>query len=105
MLLQRSVVRTVKLAPNRSSRSSFPACNFQAWPDRETLRHQSRLHDARSTHLLLKMHQSSSWVLLSAIYAFTVAAAGSLPRGVGPECEICHRDPDKQPLEVQLLTA
>ncbi|KAF7561641.1 hypothetical protein G7046_g2501 [Stylonectria norvegica] len=31
------------------------------------------------------MQQPNSWALLSAIYAFTLAAAGSLPRGVGPE--------------------
>ena len=32
------------------------------------------------------MHQPASLALLSAIYSFTLAAAGSLPRGVGPEC-------------------
>ncbi|KAK7428314.1 hypothetical protein QQZ08_005211 [Neonectria magnoliae] len=31
------------------------------------------------------MQQPPSWALLGAIYAFTWAAAGSLPRGVGPE--------------------
>ncbi|KAL6409255.1 protein kinase C substrate 80K-H [Ilyonectria robusta] len=30
------------------------------------------------------MQHPPSWALLSAIYAFTLAAAGSLPRGVGP---------------------
>ncbi|KAI5459644.1 glucosidase II beta subunit-like protein-domain-containing protein [Mariannaea sp. PMI_226] len=31
------------------------------------------------------MQHPPSWALLGAIYAFTLAAAGSLPRGVGPE--------------------
>lgn len=34
------------------------------------------------------MRQPTSVALLSAIYSFTLAAAGSLPRGVGPECEL-----------------
>lgn len=34
------------------------------------------------------MQQPRSLVLLGAIYSFTAAAAGSLPRGVGPECQL-----------------
>jgi len=32
------------------------------------------------------MQHPNSVALLSAIYAFTLAAAGGVPRGVGPEC-------------------
>lgn len=37
------------------------------------------------------MLQPTSVALLSAIYSFTLAAAGSLPRGVGPDCELPSR--------------
>ncbi|KAH7157342.1 glucosidase II beta subunit-like protein-domain-containing protein [Dactylonectria estremocensis] len=38
------------------------------------------------------MQQPPSWALLSAIYAFSLAAAGSLPRGVGPEFAVHYQD-------------
>ena len=36
----------------------------------------------------LTMQHPRSLVLLGAIYSFTAAAAGSLPRGVSPECQL-----------------
>lgn len=40
-------------------------------------------------NIVSAMQQPHSLVLLSALYSFTAAAAaGSLPRGVGPACEL-----------------
>ncbi|CAM1502529.1 Fc.00g045130.m01.CDS01 [Cosmosporella sp. VM-42] len=41
------------------------------------------------------MQQPKPWALLSAIYAFTLAAAGSLPRGVGPEFTSFYESKDE----------